>query len=129
VFLEKAASALPEHAEAVNALGVALYRNGDHVHARAAFQRAVKLAPDEVGFLVNLGRACCDQKLFGEAKAALEHALRVEPTSAEAHASMAVLFHKTGERQRAMHHAREALAEQPDDETVRELLKMLEEEP
>ncbi len=126
-FLEKAAKALPEHAEAVNALGVALYRSGRPARARNAFQRAVKLAPDEVGFLVNLGRTCCDERLYGEARAALEHALRLEPTSAEAHASMAVLCHRTGDKSRAMHHAREALAEQPDDDTVRELLRMLDE--
>lgn len=127
-FLEKAAGALPEHAEAVNALGVALYRSGKPANARTAFQRAVKLSPDEVGFLVNLGRTCCDERLYGEARAALEHALRVEPTSAEAHASMAVLCHRTGDRSRALHHAREALAEQPDDETVHELLRMLDDE-
>lgn len=127
-FLEKAAGALPEHAEAINALGVALYRSGKPANARTAFQRAVKLAPDEVSFLVNLGRTCCDERLYGEAKAALEHALRVEPMSAEAHASMAVLCHRTGERARALHHAREALAEQPDDDTVRELLRMLDDE-
>lgn len=127
-FLEKAASALPEHPEAVNALGVALYRSGNAAHARTAFQRAVKLAPDEVGFLVNLGRTCCDERLYGEARAALEHALRVEPQSAEAHASMAVLCHRTGDRSRAMHHAREALSEQPDDDTVHELLRMLDDD-
>ncbi len=127
-FLEKAAGALPEHAEAINALGVALYRSGNPGSARTAFQKAVKLAPDEVGFLVNLGRTCCDERLYTEARAALDHALRVEPTSAEAHASMAVLCHRTGDKPRAMHHAREALAEQPDDETVRELLRMLDED-
>jgi hypothetical protein len=41
---------------------------------------------------------------------------------------MAVLCHRTGERQRALHHAREALSEQPNDETVRELMSLLEEE-
>ncbi|HEY4223741.1 MAG TPA: tetratricopeptide repeat protein, partial [Myxococcota bacterium] len=97
-FLEKAAGALPEHAEAVNALGVALYRSGNADSARQAFQRAVKLAPDEVSFLVNLGRTCCDEHMYGEAKAALDHALRVEPSSAEAHASMAVLCHRTGDK-------------------------------
>ena len=124
-FLQKAARVLPEHAEAINALGVALYRSGNAGTARDAFKRAVRLAPDEVGFLVNLGRTCCDEHLYAEARAALEHALRVEPTSAEAHASMAVLCHRTGDKPRAMHHAREALAEQPDDETVRELLRMI----
>jgi tetratricopeptide (TPR) repeat protein len=124
-FLERAVAALPDHAEASNALGIALYKRGDPALARTAFQRAVKLQPDEVGFLVNLGRACCDERLYSEARAALEHALRVEPTSADAHATMAVLCHQLGERQRALHHAREALSEHPEDETVRELLKML----
>ena len=59
---------------------------------------------------------------------ALEHALRVEPASAQAHASMAVLCHRTGERRRALHHARAALAEQPDDDRVRELLQMMDED-
>jgi len=125
--LERAAGAMPEHAEVQNALGVAHYRTGAAAPARRAFQKAVKLAPDEVSFLVNLGRTCCDERLFTEARTALEHALRVEPLSAEAHASMAVLLHRTGEKQQAMHHARTALAEQPDDETVRELLQLMEE--
>jgi hypothetical protein len=42
---------------------------------------------------------------------------------------MAVLCHRTGNRTQALHHAREALAEQPDDDTVHELLRMLDEEP
>jgi hypothetical protein len=37
-FLERAADALPEHAEANNALGVALYRSGKPGPARGAFQ-------------------------------------------------------------------------------------------
>ncbi len=126
--LERAAGALPDHAEVLNALGLAHYRTGAYAYARSAFLRAVKLAPDEVGFLVNLGRTCCDERLYQEAKTALEHALRVEPSSAEAHASMAVLCHRTGEKQQALHHARAALAEQPDDETVRELLRLMDEE-
>lgn len=125
--LERAAGALPDHAEVQNALGVAHYRTGAAAPARKAFMKAVKLSPDDVSFLVNLGRTCCDERLYSEARSALEHALRVEPSSAEAHASMAVLLHRTGEHQRALHHARAALAEQPDDETVRELLQMMDE--
>lgn len=127
-FLRRAAQALPEHAEAANALGVALQRMGASADAHAEFRRAVRLAPDEVGFLVNLGRTCCEQRLYSEARTALEHALRIEPSSGDAHAAMAVLCHRTGERQRALHHAREALSEQPNDETVRELMSLLEED-
>jgi len=126
--LNRAAVYLPEHAELQNALGVALYKTGASTHARAAFLRAVHLSPDEVGFLVNLGRTCCDEEMFTEAKAVLEHALRMEPSSAEAHASMAVLCHRTGNRPRALHHARAALAEQPDEDTVQELLRMIDDD-
>jgi Flp pilus assembly protein TadD len=126
--LGRAASLEPEEAEVQNALGVALYKTGANTAARAAFLKAVHLSPDEVGFLVNLGRTCTDEELFTEARAVLEHALRMEPSSAEAHASMAVLCHRTGERKRALHHARAALAEQPDDDTVQELLRMLDDD-
>lgn len=126
--LTRAAAALPEHADAQNFLGVALYRNGAAADARAAFVRAVKLEPDRVSFLVNLGRTCSDERMYDEAKSALERALRVEPASAEAHASMAVLCHRTGDRSRALHHARAALAEQPDDDTVVELLRIMDDD-
>ncbi len=128
VFLQRAAQALPEHADAANALGVALHKSGAAADAHAQFRRAVRLAPDEVGFLVNFGRASCEQRLFHEARTALEHALRLEPTSGDAHAAMAVLCHKTGERQRALHHAREALSELPNDETIHELMTLLEDD-
>jgi Flp pilus assembly protein TadD len=126
--LNRASGFLPEHAELQNALGVAHYKTGASTHARAAFLRAVHLSPDEVGFLVNLGRTCCDEEMFTEAQAVLEHALRMEPSSAEAHASMAVLCHRTGNRPQALHHARAALAEEPDDDTVQELLRMIDDD-
>ncbi|MCC7070018.1 MAG: tetratricopeptide repeat protein [Deltaproteobacteria bacterium] len=128
VFLQRAAQALPEHADAANALGVALHKSGAAADAHAQFRRAVRLAPDEVGFLVNFGRTCCEQRLFHEARTALDHALRLEPSSGDAHAAMAVLCHKTGERQRALHHAREALSELPNDDTISELMSLLEED-
>ncbi len=126
--LGRAATLSPDEAEVQNALGLALYKTGANTEARAAFLKAVHLSPDEVGFLVNLGRTCTDEELFTEARAVLEHALRMEPSSAEAHASMAVLCHRTGERKRALHHARAALAEQPDDDTVQELLRMIDDD-
>jgi Tfp pilus assembly protein PilF len=126
--LRRAANLNPDEAEVHNAFGVALYKTGANTEARAAFLKAVHLSPDEVGFLVNLGRTCTDEELFTEARAVLEHALRMEPSSAEAHASMAVLCHRTGERKRALHHARAALAEQPDDDTVQELLRMIDDD-
>jgi Tfp pilus assembly protein PilF len=128
VFLERAATALDDHAEAQHALGLALYEIGRGADAREALRRAVSLAPDEAPYLVALGRSCADDELYGEARTSLEKALRLDPSMAEAHAVLAVVCHKTGQRQAAMHHAREALSEQPDDETMAELLKLLEED-
>jgi Flp pilus assembly protein TadD len=124
-FLQRAAKVLPEHPEAHNALGKAHEHAGDVVNARTSFERAVQLAPDEVPFLVNLARMYCGEEHYAEARKALERALRVEPFSADAHATLALVFHKLGDRPRALHHAREALAEQPDDERVRDLLRLL----
>ena len=126
--LQRAATTLHDNADLQNALGVALYKTGAGTDARAAFLKAVHLSPDDVAFLVNLARTCCDEQLFVEAKVVLEHALRMEPSSAEAHASMAVLLHRTGERSEALHHARAALAEHPDDDTVQELLRMIDDD-
>ncbi len=126
--LTRASAALPEHADAHNALGVALYKTGATTRARASFLTAVHLSPDDVSYLVNLARTCCDESLFNEARVVLEHALVIEPASAEAHATMAVLLHRTGQRSLALHHARTALAEQPDDDTVQQLLRMLDDD-
>ena len=126
--LQRAATTMQDNADVQNALGVALYKTGAGTSARAAFLKAVHLSPDDVAFLVNLARTCCDEQLFTEARVVLEHALRMEPSSAEAHASMAVLLHRTGERKEALHHARAALAEHPDDDTVQELLRMIDDD-
>ncbi len=125
VFLRRATTSLDAHAEAHNALGVALKRTGDPVQARLSFETAVKLAPDEAVFLVNFGRSCCEQQMFHEARSALERALRLDPDIPEAHAALAVVFHRIGERERALRHAKEALSDPARDEAVAELLALI----
>lgn len=124
-FLERASESLPHRAEAQNALGLALYLSGSGRAATSAFERAVKLDPTEPAFLVNLGRCYFDEQDYKKAESALERALAIEPGSAEAHASMAMLCHRTGDARRALHHAREVLAEEPDNRAMRGLLKAL----
>lgn len=127
-ILQRSARLLPESAEAANALGLAAWSTGDTASAAEAFEKAVRLEPMEAAFLVNLGRSYVDSHLFSKARACLERALRLEPESAEAHASMALLCHRTGDVAGARRHARVALAEQPDDHTVRRLLEALDED-
>lgn len=122
-FLEQAAAELADRAEVQNALGIALYLSGSQGEAADAFERAVTLDPNEASFLVNLGRCYFDEQELNKAESALERALVLEPSSAEAHASMALVCHRKGETHRAMHHAREALSEEPDNPTMRTLLE------
>ena len=122
-FLEQAAAELADRAEVQNALGIALYLSGSQGEAADAFERAVMLDPNEASFLVNLGRCYFDEQELNKAESALERALVLEPSSAEAHASMALVCHRKGETHRAMHHAREALSEEPDNPAMRTLLE------
>lgn len=124
-LLEQAERELPERAEAANALGMALYNTGHAEAASKAFERAVALDPTESAFYVNLGRSYFDDADYLAAEKALETALHLEPDSADAHASLALLCHKKGDNLRALHHAREALAEEPENHIMRRLLKTL----
>lgn len=127
-FLERAVVLLPKSADAQNALGLARYVGGNIAGAHEAFESAVRLEPLESTYLVNLGRCYADQHLFHKARACLERALRLEPASADAHASMALVCQRTGDFIGARRHAREALAEAPDDSTVKRLLEALEDD-
>jgi len=127
-FLERAVALMPTSADAQNALGLARYVTGHIAEAHTAFEHAVRLEPLDSRYLVNLGRCYADQHLFHKARACLERALRLEPASADAHASMALVCQRTGDVIAARRHAREALAEAPDDATVKRLLAALEDD-
>lgn len=124
-LLEQAERELPDRAEAANALGMALYSSGDSEGASRAFERAVALDPTESAFYVNLGRSHFDEEDFPAAEKALATALHLQPDCADAHATLALVSHRTGDNLKALHHAREALAEEPENPIMRRLLQAL----
>jgi tetratricopeptide (TPR) repeat protein len=123
--LQRAQTALPERAEAANALGLALYLSGDSLSSSEAFEKAIQLDPNESAYYVNLARSYVDDARTKHARLALEQALDIEPSCADAHASLALLCHQSGETLEALHHAREALAEEPENAVMRRLLNAL----
>jgi tetratricopeptide (TPR) repeat protein len=125
-LLQRAHDALPERAEAANALGLALYLSGDSFGASEAFESAVQLDPAESSYFVNLARSYVDDQRVQHARLALERALDIDPGCADAHASLALLCHQSGDHLRALHHAREALAEEPENAVMKRLLNALE---
>jgi len=124
-FLENAVRALPDDPDASNSLGVAYQSVGDSQEAVRAFEHAAALSPEDPTILVNLGRAYFDTDRLDFAREVLSRAIERAPALFEAHASLAMLHFRSGERDDALEHARVALAERPDDETMRELVALL----
>jgi Flp pilus assembly protein TadD len=80
-----------------NNLGLAFVRQNNLDQALAAFQRAVKLAPDEVVPRNNLGYALLLEGRVDEATAQLRDVLRRQPNYASAHHNLAEALIKKGE--------------------------------
>jgi Tfp pilus assembly protein PilF len=59
-----------------------------------------------------------------EARETLHQALLHSPEDAEAHAAMALVCHRRGDHEGAMHHIREALTEDPDNTDLKDLLQV-----
>ena len=124
-FLESAVQALPDDPDASNSLGVAYQSVGDSQEAIRAFEHAAALSPEDPTILVNLGRAYFDSDRLDYAREVLLRAIERAPELFEAHASLAMLHFRAGERDDALAHARVALAERPDDEAMCELVALL----
>jgi len=113
--------ALDETAEGLSALGTVEYSLGRYDEAAAAYGKAVALAPAFSTLWVNLGDAR-RWSAAGRAKAAEAYAraveaareeLRVNPSDADAHLSLALAFAKMGRSAEAAAHLRAALDADP----------------
>lgn len=91
------------------AAGVEALRRDDAAAARAAFERAVTLAPDSSRAHFQLGQALAMERLF---EAALEHlraCLAIDPADAQAHYVSAVALTELGRLEPAAEQVRAAL--------------------
>lgn len=78
---QRAIAADPRHAEAYNALGVALARLGRHDEAELALHRAVAIDPQRAHVRSNLGFAMLLAGRLQEALAELKAAVRLDPNN------------------------------------------------
>ena len=99
----------PLDLEAVLSHGDALYRVGRADEAIAAYRRAVALKPDDPRGHLKLGSALVMQPDPTEGKSVLFRAIALDPANAEAHAALAGYYQRTGNLQRAIQTAREAI--------------------
>ena len=85
-----------------NKLGVVQLKNGNQRGAHASFSRAVKLDPQNVRALNNMGAFYCVEKKYKQAIDTLKRALALDESIAAAHMNMAEAWMGRGDADRAM---------------------------
>jgi Tfp pilus assembly protein PilF len=103
----------PESWVAQNGLGSALQAR-DTTAAIAHYAQALRLKPDYVEALNNLGNALLDLGQRPEAVAHFEQALRVAPNSARLHYNLAGALLQQGKQKDAIEHLEQAVRIKPD---------------
>jgi tetratricopeptide (TPR) repeat protein/peroxiredoxin len=96
-----------------NNLGLLAAREGRTVEAIDYFVEALKLNPDHMIALDNLGSAYRQQKLWDEARKTYERALQVNPKSAEANYGLAMVYAQNDDTARAFNFLQKALQLRP----------------
>ncbi len=96
-----------------NNLGLLAARNGRAVEAVGYFQEALKLSPDHIIALDNLGSAYRQRKQWEHARRTYERALDLRPNDAEANYGMGMVFAQNDDTERAFDFLQKALKLRP----------------
>ena len=96
-----------------NNLGLLATREGKTAEAIPYFQAALRLSPDYLVALENLGNAYRQQKNWDEGRKVLERALQVSPEDPEANYSLGMVFAQTDDNERAYEYLQKALKFRP----------------
>jgi len=87
----------PQHARALNKLGVIFARRKDLQQAEMCFNEALALDPSLASAHSNLGNIYAERGWHARAKAAYEQALLLEPDNSTALHNLGVLYRKSGD--------------------------------
>ena len=96
-----------------NNLGLLATREGRTAEAIPYFQEALRLSPDHLIALENLGNAYRQQKEWDEARRVLERAVAVGPQDPEANYSLGMVFAQLDDSDRAYEYLQRALKFRP----------------
>ena len=97
-----------------NNLGLLTARDGQIGKAIPYFQEALKLNPNHLVALENLGSAYRQARQWEDARRTLEHAVEVGPEDPEANYSLGMVFAQLNDDQRAYDYLQRALKFRPD---------------
>jgi len=97
-----------------NNLGLIAAQDGRMMEATQNFKQALRLNPESVVALENLGSAYRQQKLWDQAQAAFERALSINPESPEANYGLAMVYAAVDDTQKTYEYLQKALHIRPD---------------
>jgi tetratricopeptide (TPR) repeat protein len=106
--------AQPEHADALNMLGVIAYQLGRHELAVELIDQAIKHNGTNPSYFSHLGMALREQSKIDRAIAAYRQAIHIKPDYAEAYCNLGVALRDEGKLDEAIAAYRRAIAIKPD---------------
>jgi Tfp pilus assembly protein PilF len=104
----------PDDIDMLNALGVAVWRQGRPEEAVEICERALRIKPDDFRVLTNLGLVHLEQQRTVEAADCFRAALRAEPNAFDPRMNLGIALSNLGEFDEAMVWLESALRMRPD---------------
>jgi tetratricopeptide (TPR) repeat protein len=108
----------PDFAQAIKLKGLLLEESGRTLEAAAAYEQALKLAPNDGDLLLKTGAYKLAAGNKEEAIQLLEHCLRVDPGDGDAEFYLAQAYHLNGQEDLALRAIRQSLKAEPDNVDV-----------
>jgi tetratricopeptide (TPR) repeat protein len=97
-----------------NNLGLIATKQGNTREAIGYFQHALRVSPNHLIALDNLGNAYRQQKQWDQARDAFDHALSVNPRDAEANYGLGMVYAQNDDTDHAYEYLQKALQQRPD---------------
>ena len=108
----------PDFAPAIKLKGMLLEDSGRISEAGAAFEEALKLAPNDADLLLEVGKYKLTAGQKEEAIKLLQHCIRILPGDGDAQYYLAQAYHLTGQDDLALRAIRQSLKVEPDNPSV-----------
>ena len=108
----------PEFAPALKLKGMLLEDSGHLAEAGAAFEQALKFAPNDPDLLLEVGKYKLTAGQKEEAIKLLQHCIRILPGDGDAQYYLAQAYHLTGQDDLALAAIRQSLKVEPDNPSV-----------
>jgi tetratricopeptide (TPR) repeat protein len=105
----------PNFEPAIKLKGLLLEESGRSSEAAAAYEQALKLAPDDADVLLKTGAYKLNAGQTEQAIQLLQHCLRILPSDGDAEFYLAQAYHANGQNDLALHAIRQSLKAEPDN--------------